>query len=119
MMPDPKGIRAGIITKPYGLQGKLNVILEPGAEKSIQEGIPLFISIDGQRVPFFIEEAEQVSQTHYIIKLEFIESVDEARKVSNCEAFQDPRHQHGLPDDKDIFDQLIGYAAIDLKTGHI
>jgi 16S rRNA processing protein RimM len=119
MMPDPEGRRAGIITKPYGLQGKLNMILDPGAGKNINKGNPLFISLDGQRVPFFIEEVEQVSQDHFIVKFEFIESVEQAKKVSNCEVYQDPRHQGKLADEKTMFDQLNGYVAVDLKTGLI
>jgi 16S rRNA processing protein RimM len=119
MMADPLGKKAGIITKPYGLQGKLNVILDPGAGENIQVGNPLFISIDGQRVPFFIEEVEQISPDHCIIKFEFIEGVEEARKVCSCEVFHDPMKQAGSVEDQTIFDHLIGYKAFDLKAGQV
>ena len=118
-MPDPIGNKAGIITKPYGLQGGVNLILDPGAGKIIKTGNPLFIAIDGQRVPFFIEELELVTQNHCIIKFEFIDSVEEARKVTNCEVFLDPVNHDIARDDDSSFNDLVGYTAIDLKLGQI
>jgi len=119
-MPGPIGNKAGIITKPYGLQGGVNLILDPGIGKIIKRGIPLFISIDGQRVPFFIEEVEMVTQNHCIVKFEFINDVEEARKVTNCDVFLDPVLQNTYPSDMDTsLKDLIGYTAIDSKLGHI
>ena len=51
-MPVQGGVKAGKISKPYGLHGELNMILDPEAGKQIETNNPLFINIDGQRVPF-------------------------------------------------------------------
>jgi 16S rRNA processing protein RimM len=118
-MPDPGGIKAGNISKPYGLRGKVNLILESGAGEEIEEGSPLFISIDGQRVPFFVEEFEQISDDQAIIKFEFIDSVEEAGKMTGCEVFHDPARLQTSPDSSPVHAQVVGYRAIDRELGNV
>jgi 16S rRNA processing protein RimM len=118
-MPDSGGIKAGIISKPYGLRGKVNLILESGAGKEIEEGSPLFISIDGQRVPFFAEEVELISDNHAIIKFEFIDSVEEARKMTGCEVFHDPARHQTSPDGSPVHAQVVGYRVVDRELGPV
>jgi len=113
----PEGVRAGKISKPYGLRGELIIILEPQAGNNIEPDNPLFIEIDGQRVPFFVEELELISTEQAIIKFEFIDSLEAAREFTGCSLYFDPRQQ---PDqaakDKDLAD-LVGYMAIERELG--
>lgn len=118
-MPDPLGRKAGIISKPYGLNGAVNLICEPEGGIEIIEGNPLFISIDGQRVPFFIIEMEHISQKHLIIKFEFVNSLEEARKLSGCEVFLDPASTSESSDNQPSFDQMAGYKVVDTVTGPV
>jgi 16S rRNA processing protein RimM len=118
-MPDPHGKKAGIISKPYGLEGKVILILNQGAGKKIKAGNPLFISIDGQRVPFIIKQAEPGSQNQLIIQFEFIDSLDEARKVCGCEAYEDLTTPPDSIDNLTAYDRLSGYTAMDIKVGLI
>jgi len=118
-MPDPHGKKAGIITKPYGLKGKLNLVLEPGAGEEIKEGDPLFVDIDGQRVPFFVELVEQGSQNHLIIQFEFVDTIDKARKVSGCEVYLETDKTSDASDNHITYDRLLGYTVIDVKVGRI
>lgn len=118
-MPDPGGIKAGFISKPYGLRGKVNLILESGAGEEIEEGSPLFISIDGQRVPFFVEEFEQISDNQAIIKFEFIDSIEEAGKMTGCEVFHDTAGLLTFPEGSPVHAQVVGYRAIDRELGPI
>ena len=85
----PDRTKAGTISKPYGLRGEVNILLEPEAGKYIEPDHPLFIDIDGQRVPFFVEEVELVSADQAIVKFEFIESLEEAKKVAGCSLYFD------------------------------
>ncbi len=119
IMPDPFGRKAGIISKPYGLGGRVNLIREPGVGIQITEGIPLFVSMDGQRVPFFITGVEHVAQNHLILKFEFIDNLDEARKLSGCEVFLDPASDSDSANDHFSFEQITGYQVIDTKTGPV
>lgn len=113
----PEGAKAGRISKPYGLRGEVNTILEPQAGDYIEPDNPLFIDIDGQRVPFFVEELELVSREQAIIKFEFIDSLEAARKVSGCYLYFDLHHQPGPSDTGDDLSNLVGFTASDSVSG--
>jgi 16S rRNA processing protein RimM len=115
----PEGAKAGKISKPYGLQGEVNVILEPRAGNNIEPDSPLFIIIDGQRVPFFVEEVELVSTEQAIIKFEFLNSLEEAREVSGCALYFDPRQQPEHADKGEDLATLVGYIASDKSLGRL
>jgi len=113
----PEGAKAGKITKPYGLRGEVNIILEPQAGNHIKADNPLFIDIDGQRVPFFVEEVELVSRDQAIIKFEFLDSLDAAREVCGYHLFFDPSHQGNSIETGDELANLVGYIAYDRESG--
>jgi 16S rRNA processing protein RimM len=117
-MPPKIALRAGKISKPYGLSGSVHLLLEPGASEIIENGNPLFIEIDGQRVPFFVEDYDPVSDDQAIAKFEFIDTVEEARNVSGCDIYLE--RSRPLPADgpSDEFSSLIGYEAFDLRAGY-
>ena len=113
----PDGAKAGKISKPNGLRGEVNIILEPKAGNNIEPDNPLFIDIDGQRVPFFVEEVELLSKDQAIIKFEFIDTLDAARKVSGCPLYFDIRHHPETMEVEEDLARLIGYTASDSKSG--
>ena len=112
-----EGAKAGRISKPYGLRGEVNTILEPQAGNNIEPDNPLFIDIDGQRVPFFVEEVELVSNEQAIIKFEFIDTLEVAREVSGCNLYFDISHQPDISEAGDELANLIGYTASDRESG--
>ena len=116
-MPVQGGIKAGKISKPYGLRGEVTIIMTPSVAKHIDIGTPLFIDLDGQRVPFFIEAVEKVSSDQAIAKLEFIDSVEEAKKVTGCDLYLDPDLDLPYADLEDELAGLVGYQVFDLHLG--
>ena len=114
-----EGPPAGKISKPYGIRGEVQAILLPQMTDFIKTGIPLFIDIDGQRVPFFIEEADLVARDQAILKLEFIESVEDAEKVSGREIYLDPAAWPKHNQIKDEPGMLIGYQVRDRNLGEL
>ncbi len=118
-MPDPGGRKAGLISKPYGLHGKVHLILQQGTGITIETGDPLFIDLDGQRVPFFVTAIDVLANDQAIVKFEFIESLEEAKKVSGCEVFFDPsRHPVRHIQTSDIA-QLVGFRVVDRERGDV
>jgi len=115
----PDGAKAGKIAKPYGLRGEVNVLLEPEANRYIETHHPLFIDIDGQRVPFFVEEVDRVSSDQVILKFEFIESLDEAKIVAGCSLYFDPAQIPGRVRKYSDLKSVEGYMAIDRKAGEL
>ncbi len=113
------GVKAGKISKPYGLQGEVHLILNPGVAKHIEIGNPLFIDINGQRVPYFIKTADLVSKDQAIVKFEFINSIEEARKVCNCDAYLDPAFKQDLPGNPEDHSKVVNYQAFDKNIGSL
>jgi 16S rRNA processing protein RimM len=97
----------------------VNIILEPRAGNNIEPDNPLFIDIDGQWVPFFIEELELISKDQAIIKFEYIDSLEDARKVSGCKLYFDPRQPPESSEVHDDLSNLVGYIASDREAGRL
>jgi len=115
----PGGAKAGKISKPYGLQGKVLLILIPEAGKHIEPDNPLFIQLDGQRVPFFVQEFDQLSGDQAIVKFEFIDSVEGARKLTSCEVYLDTAQKLLSQDSSGQLSDIIGYKAYDRDLGFL
>ncbi len=115
----PGGVKAGKISKPYGLQGQVNIILDSDTGKHIEIDNPLFINIDGQRVPFFVEKFDLVSFDQAIVKLEFINSIEEARVVSGCEVYIEPNTKPTSQPATNDLNVLLGYEAFDQELGYL
>jgi len=115
----PEGAKAGKISKPYGLRGELNIILEPQAGKNIEPDNPLFIDIDGQRVPFFVEAVELLSREQAIIKFEFVDSLEAARELTGCSIYFDSKDQPESTEVVEDLARLIGYTASDSRSGSL
>jgi len=115
----PDGAKVGKISKPYGLRGEVNVLLEPEAGNYIEPDHPLFIDIDGQRVPFFVEEVELLSMNQAIIKFEFIGSLDEARTVAGCGLYFDPSHVPEPVEKANDLNSVVGFLAYDRDLGEL
>jgi 16S rRNA processing protein RimM len=113
----PEGAKAGMISKPHGVRGEVNIILEDQAGSHIEPDNPLFIDIDGQRVPFFVQEVELLSKNRAIVRFEFVDSLESARKLTGCSLYFDPEHQLDLSVDGDELAGLIGYSAFDQEHG--
>ena len=114
-MPVPDGANAGRISKPNGLRGELNIILNLAIGKGIKSKDPLFIDIDGQRVPFFVEDVEYISNDRAIIKFEFIDTIEEARTICGCSVFLDQRLDPGSKVDQNDFNSVVAYKSYDQR----
>ncbi len=79
----------------------------------------MFIDIDGQRVPFFIESSDLVSKDQAILKLEFIDSVEEAKKMSGREVYLDQEHKPASVGPVDDLSLVVGYQVRDQRLGVI
>ena len=116
-MPVKGAAKAGKISKPNGLKGDVNMILDPLSGQSINVGHPLFIKIDGQRVPFYIEDCEVISKDQAIVKFEFINSIEEAREICGSDVFLDQQTITTSNEPVSDFQHLVGHTAHDLQLG--
>ena len=89
-----QGNHIGTLIKPHGYKGELLLKGKPEIIRELKQGIPLFIELFGQLVPFFIEElSPDPSGEKCIVRFEFIESDVEARRYTGCEVFNSTVYQ--------------------------
>ena len=120
-MIEAKDITAvGKFQKTHALKGELNALLDID-EQYFTEGNPAIVEIDGIYVPFFTESIRPKGSTSYLIKLEGIDSEEEARQFVNKTVFAEKSKLAEFLDleEEEILDDddLAGYKIVDGETG--
>ena len=93
------------ILKSYGTEGGV-IISAPEVDVEERANEPVFIDFDGLPVPFFIEEVTPRGGAKYFVKLEDIDSIDQAEELVGKEPYFEV-------DDEDDADDLVGYTLCD------
>lgn len=104
----------GLIKKPHGLKGDVNFSLEGGF--TLEEVPALFLEIDGQLVPHFIESCSENGEK-VTIKFEDINSIDDAKQIGGKKVFLQKSVRPKLPKGKYYDDEIIGFAVSDETSG--
>ena len=90
------------ILKSYGTEGGV-IISAPEVDIEQRKSEPAFIEFDGLPVPFFIEEIIPRGGVKYFVKLEDIDTLEQAEELVGKEIrFED--------DEEDLADEIIGYT---------
>lgn len=115
-------IEIGKFQKTHALKGELNALLDI-EEDYLTEGNPLIVDIDGIYVPFYTESVRPKGATTYLIKLQGVDSVDDASRFVNkiiygrredmLDYFDAEEGDVALPGD------LAGYKVIDGSHGYL
>ena len=112
-----QGSHIATLIKPHGYKGEMQMKGKPHLLENIQIDNPLFISIDGQRIPFFVEDIFGSGNTdRVVVKFEFIDGIEEARKYTTCKVYGDLEILSATPADEEII-SMIDYRVHDLITG--
>lgn len=100
------------VTKSYGTSGEVVISLNGNDPRDFDLKEPLFIFFDELPVPFFMEKCE-VKGIRMIVKLEDIDSYDEAEEIVGRDVFLDEY------EDGDEMPGIIGMMVIDQKGTQI
>ena len=93
------------ILKSYGTDGGV-IISAPEVDIEERKSEPAFIDFDGLPVPFFIEEASPRGGAKYFVKLEDIDTLEQAEELVGKEINFDD-------EEDDDFEDIVGYTVID------
>lgn len=121
-MIEAKDITAiGKFQKTHALKGELNAIVDID-EKFLLEGNALIVEADGIFVPFYASGVRPKGSTSCLIKLDGIDSEDEARTFVNKTIYASKSQLAPFLDvdeeeiaDGDVF---VGYTIIDEESGN-
>ena len=110
--------RAGTIKKTFGVEGELILLFEKEVDVALHEKEPIFPEISGNLVPFFIEQIKWHTNRELRLRLEDINTVDEAEKLTSF-FFYLPVHTLKNPEtDIGVLD-LEGFLIKDNTAGNI
>lgn len=109
---------AGLFGKPHGTRGNLVLKSDTTAFDAVDCQY-LVCDIDGILVPFFIEEYEFKDDETLFIKLEDIDTSEQARFFTGREVFLPKKYLDELPQDELTWDYFTGFKVRDREAGLI
>lgn len=109
----------GKIIKTFGYKGDLVFYIEDSFCKNITKMEFVFVEIKHERVPFFIETAENIRNNHFSVKLQYIETVDKAQGLVGCGLYAPLSEKPKLVSISFEVKDLIGFDVTDKKSGNI
>lgn len=111
-------VEIGKFQKTHALKGELNALLDVG-EEYVADGNALIVETDGALVPYYSESIRPKGASSYLIKLEGVDSVDEAAELVNHEIWAPKDVVREYEGDVMFEDDLEGFAVIDSEYGEI
>ena len=120
MINDNEITEIGKFQKTHALKGELNAILEVDPE-FFEEGNAAIVNVDGIFVPFYVAGIRPKGSTSFLIRLEGIESEEEAKQFVNKSiyALKSELAPFLEIDEEELGDdsELIGYEIVDNDSG--
>ena len=120
MISDKEISAVGKFQKTHALKGELNAILDIDSE-FIAEGNAVIIDVDGIFVPFYASSLRPKGNTSYLIKLDGIDTEQEAKSFVNktIYALKSELAPFLEIEEEELRgeDDLIGYQVVDNSTG--
>lgn len=97
------------ILKSYGANGGL-LVSAASLTEDFNKKEPVFIEFDGLPVPFFIEDIAPHGSSKLYVKLEDVDTLEEAEELVGKELFFEEEYDSGQ-------ESVVGYTLIDDTTG--
>ena len=112
-------VRIGTFNKPHGVKGELSFTFVDDIFDRVD--CDYFICLlDGILVPFFLEEYRFRSETTALVKLDRVDSAEQARKFTNVEVYF-PKKFVEDDDSEDIptWNYFVGFQVKDVQAGYL
>ena len=110
--------RIGLINKPHGVHGELLFTFDDDIFDRMEADY-IICMMDGILVPFFFESYRFRSDSTALIKLEGIDTEQQARRMTNVEVFFPKEHVEELEDNELIWSYFVGFLIKDVNEGEI
>lgn len=108
----------GHIVKPHGLQGELNVFFDTDEPEKYLELESVYLNMPGGLEPYHVEHVSP-HQSRFLVKLEDIDSIEQAETLRNVSLHLPLSELPELPDGRFYYHQIIGYTVVDEQQGEL
>lgn len=112
----------GRIGKPHGVKGEMNFMFDDDVFDTTDSDY-IIIETEGILVPFFFEEYRFRNDNTAIIKLEGIDTQEQAREFTNCIVYFERSKAENAEDETSSLlspqknRQIVGFTIVDAQTG--
>lgn len=111
----------GRIGKPHGVKGEMNFMFDDDVFDTTDSDY-IIIETEGILVPFFFEEYRFRNDNTAIIKLEGIDTQEQAREFTNCVVYFERSVAENAENETSTFlsqknRQIVGFTIVDAQTG--
>ena len=118
MIKEEDVYRIGIINKPHGVHGELSFTFDDDIFDRVDADY-IICMMDGILVPFFLESYRFRSDSTALIKLEGIDTEQQARRMTNVEVYFPKEHAEELDDNELTWNFFVGFQINDINKGEI
>ena len=116
MIRDDEVYKIARLGKPHGVKGEISMQVDDDVFDRVEADF-LILKVDGILVPFYMEEYRFRSDTTALIKFEDVDTVEQARELTNTEVF----FLRSMADDDAEGDYtwayLVGFTIVEATTG--
>lgn len=109
-------IKVGIIAKPHGINGEVIARADSSFTVDDLSYEYLLVELDGGLVPYFVEEIRHKNDEESIVKFEFSDTQDDARRLSGAAVYIKRNWADAEADDLSV-GMLVGFSATDAHHG--
>ena len=119
MIKKEEVFKIGVFNKPHGVKGELSFTFTDDIFDRV-DGEYLICLLDGILVPFFIEEYRFRSETSALVKLENVDTAEQARKFTNVEVYFTLKFvEEDDSDDIPTWGYFVGFQVKDIHYGDL
>ena len=118
MIKEEEVYKIGLINKPHGVHGELLFTFSDDIFDRVDADYIVCL-MDGILVPFFIESYRFRSDSTALIKLEGVDTEQQAKRFNNIEVYFPKAHVDEVEDDELTWNFFIGFRIEDVKKGVI
>jgi 16S rRNA processing protein RimM len=112
--------KLGKVLKSHGKEGELIISADQGLSEEFLKMESIFIEINGGLVPFFIEHIMLKSTQTGVLKLEDINSIEEANELAGCSWYLPLKDWEKLKQSETgSYETLEGFTLIDQDDNEI
>lgn len=108
--------RIGFFNKPHGIHGELQFTFTDDVFDRVEADC-LICLLDGILVPFFIEEYRFRSDSTALVKLEHIDTAEQARMFTNVEVYFPLAEADAVPTEELTWNYFVGFELCDEESG--